>query len=136
MKVTFASEQLADLYIKEIVGLHGVPLSIVSDRGNKFTSRFWHGFQGAMGTELCLSIAFHPQSDGQSERTIQTLKDMMRVCALEYATTWAHNLPLVEFAYNNSYNARIDMAPLKPFMTHIVEFLFVGKKQEIGNPLM
>ena len=67
IKVTFTSEQLANLYIKEIVRLHGVPLIIVSDRDTKFVSHFWQGFQRAMGTELRLSTAFHPQTDGQSE---------------------------------------------------------------------
>ena len=113
IKATFTSEQLANLYIKEMVRLHGVPLSIVSDRDTKFVSRFWQGFQRAMGTELRLSTAFHPQTDGQSERTIQTLEDMLRASALEYAGTWDHNLPLVEFAYNNSYHASIGMAPFE-----------------------
>jgi len=67
IKATFTSEQLANLYIKEIVRLHGVPYSIVSDRDTKFVSRFWQGFQRAMGTELRLSTTFHPQTDGQSE---------------------------------------------------------------------
>jgi len=70
LRTSYNAEQLAELYIKEIVRLHGVPLSIVSDRDTKFASRVWHGFQTAMGTELNLSTAFHPQTDGQSERTI------------------------------------------------------------------
>ena len=64
-----------------------------------------------MGTELCISTAFHPQSDSQFERTIQTLEDMLRACALEYSGNWDHNLPLVKFAYNNNYQSSIDMAP-------------------------
>jgi len=84
IKTTFNAEQLAKLYIKEIVRLHGVPLSIVSDRDTKFASKFWQGYQSAMGTQLNLSTAFHPQTDGQSERTIQTLEDMLRACAIEY----------------------------------------------------
>jgi len=64
-----------------------------------------------MGTELNLNTAFHPQTDGQSERTIQTLEDMLWACALEYAGNWDSNLPLVEFAYNNSYHFSIGMAP-------------------------
>jgi len=111
IKTTFNAEQLADLYIKEIVRLHAIPLSIISDRDTKFSSRFWRGFQIAMGTEVHLSTAFHPQTDGQSERTIQTLEDMLRACALDYTGSWDHNLPLVEFAYNNSYHSSIDMAP-------------------------
>jgi len=108
IKTTFNTEQLADLYI---VRLHGIPLSIISDRDTKFASRFWQGFQTAMGTEVNLSTTFHPQTDGQSERTIQTLEDMLRACALEYTRNWDHNLTLVEFAYNNSYNFSIDMMP-------------------------
>ena len=113
IKATFTFEQLANLYIKEIVRLLGVPLSIMLDRGTKFVSDFWHSFQRAMGTELRLSTAFHPQTDGQSERTIQTLEDMLGACALDYTGTWDHNLPLVKFAYNNNYHASIGMAPFK-----------------------
>jgi len=87
IKATFTSEQLANLYIKEIVRLHGVPLSIVSYRDTKFISRFWRGFQRAIGTQLRLSTTFHPQKDGQLERTIQTLEDMLRACALDYVGT-------------------------------------------------
>ena len=71
-------EKLANSYVKEIVRLHGVPLTIVSDRDSRFTSRFWKSLQEEMGTKLCLSTAYHPQTDGQSERTIQTLEDMLR----------------------------------------------------------
>ena len=81
------------------------------DRDTKFVSKFWHGFQSVLGTKLCLSTAFHPQTNGQSERTIQTLKDMLRACAMDYVRSWDHNLPLVEFAYNNSYHSSIGMAP-------------------------
>jgi len=111
MKTTFNAEQLAELYIKEIVRLHGVPLTIVPDWGTKLASKFWQGFQNAMGTELNLNIAFHPQTDGKSERTIQTLEDMLQACALEYTENWDYDLLLVEFAYNNSYHSSIEMAP-------------------------
>ena len=97
IKVTFTVEQLVDLYIKEVVRLHGVPLTIVSNH-DKFVSNFRHGFQIAMGIELYLSIAFHLLSDGQSERTIETLEDMLRVCVLDYVGSWDHNLPLVEWS--------------------------------------
>jgi len=101
IKITFTDEQLAELHLKEIVWLHGIPLSIVSNRATKFVSRFWHGFQLAMGTELNPSTAFHPQINGESKRTIQTLKDMLRACTLDYAGSWDHNLPLVKFTCNN-----------------------------------
>ena len=74
---------VAKLYVKYIMCLHGVPVSIVSDRGSIFTSRFWQKLQEAMGTRLDFSTAFHPQTGGQSERTIQTLEDMLRMCIMD-----------------------------------------------------
>ncbi|GJZ59465.1 putative reverse transcriptase domain-containing protein [Tanacetum coccineum] len=76
--------KLAEIFRQEIVRLHGIPTSIVSDKDPKFTSHFWKGLQKAWGTRLKFSTAFHPQTDGQSERTIQTLEDMLRACALEW----------------------------------------------------
>ena len=75
---------MADMFIKEIVRLHGIPNSIVSDRDNRFISRFWASFQQAMGTQLTFSTAYHPQIDGQLKRTIQTLEEMLRACVLDY----------------------------------------------------
>ncbi|RVX04228.1 Transposon Ty3-G Gag-Pol polyprotein [Vitis vinifera] len=89
--------------------MHGVPISIVSDRDPRFTSRFWHSLQKALGTKLSFSTAFHPQTDGQSERVIQVLEDLLRACALDLKGNWDDYLPLVEFAYNNSFQARIGM---------------------------
>ncbi|GJY02259.1 putative nucleotidyltransferase, ribonuclease H [Tanacetum coccineum] len=86
---------------------------IVSDRDPKFTSRFWKGLQKAWGTRLKFSTSFHPQTDGQSERTIQTLEDMLRACALEWTGCWDEYLCLVEFAYNNSWHASIKAAPFE-----------------------
>ncbi len=111
IKTTFSLEQLAALYVQEIVRLHGVPKSIVSDRDARFTSKFWKSVQRAMGTSLNFSTAFHPQTDGQSERTIQILEDMLRACVLDFKGTWNRYLSLIEFSYNNSYQATIGMAP-------------------------
>jgi hypothetical protein len=111
LKITDSMEKLASMYVREIVRLHGVPASIVSDRDARFTSKFWLRLQDAMGTKLCFSTAYHPQTDGQSERTIQTLEDMLRLCVLDFKGNWIQYLPLVEFAYNNSYQATIGMAP-------------------------
>ena len=113
MKVNFSMDRLASLYIKEIVRMHGVPVSIVSDRDPRFTSRFWHSLQKALGTKLSFSTAFHPQTDGQSERVIQVLEDLLRACALDLKGNWDDYLPLVEFAYNNSFEASIGMAPFE-----------------------
>ncbi|XP_060974611.1 uncharacterized protein LOC133039707 [Cannabis sativa] len=103
--------KLARLYVDNIVRLHGVPSSIVSDRDPQFTSRFWKALQQALGTELHLSTAHHPQTDGQSKRTIQTLEDMLRSCVLDFGGSWGEHLSLVEFTYNNRYQASIGMAP-------------------------
>ena len=111
VRMTFTPEELCRLYIREIVRLHGVPVSIVSDRDPRFTAQFWNSFQKAMGTQLSMSTAFHPQTDGQSERTIQILEDMLRACVLDLKGSWDEHLPLIEFAYNNSYHASIQMAP-------------------------
>ena len=81
--MTFTMEEFCRLYIQEIVRLHGVSVSIVSDRDPRFTTHFWKSFQRAMGTQLMMSTAFHPQTDGQSERTIQVLEDMLLACVLD-----------------------------------------------------
>ncbi|CAA3011866.1 DNA RNA polymerases superfamily [Olea europaea subsp. europaea] len=113
IKITYSLSKLAKLYVDEIVSLYGVPVSIVSDRDPRFTSKFWPSLQGAMGTKLHFSRAFHPQTDGQSERTIQTLEDMLRACVLEFKGSWDTHLSFMEFAYNNSYHSSIEMAPFE-----------------------
>nr|GEX93556.1 putative nucleotidyltransferase, ribonuclease H [Tanacetum cinerariifolium] len=102
---------LADIFHQEIVRLHGTLATIVSDRDLRFTSRFWKGLQSAWGTRLKFSTTFYPETDGQTERTIQTLEDMLRSCALEWTGNWDEYLCLVEFAYNNSLHASITAAP-------------------------
>ena len=109
----YSLNQLAELYVDEIVKLHGVPVSIVSDRDPRFTSRFWPKLQKALGTSLHFSTVFHLQTDGQSEKTIQNLEDMLRACVLEFKEDWVKYLSLVEFAYNNSYQTSIGMAPFE-----------------------
>ena len=106
-------DKLAQLYVEEIVRLHGVPISIVSDRDPRFTSRFWSSLQDAMGTRLHFSTAFHPQTEGQSERTIQTLEDMLIACVIEFKGSWDKYLSLMEFTYNNSYQSSISIAPFE-----------------------
>ena len=83
VRMTFTLEELCKFYIREIVRLHGVTVSIVSDRDPRFTAHFWKSFQRAMGTRLMVSIAFHPQTNSQSERTIQVLEDILRACILD-----------------------------------------------------
>nr|GEU79532.1 reverse transcriptase domain-containing protein [Tanacetum cinerariifolium] len=104
-------EKLTQLDLKEVVCRHGVLILIISDRDRQFTLRFWRSIQKALGTNLDMSTAYHPQTDGQSERTIQKLEDMLRACVIDFGSSWDRHLPLVEFSYNNSYHASIKAAP-------------------------
>ncbi|XP_075108999.1 uncharacterized protein LOC107775271 [Nicotiana tabacum] len=113
VKITDSAEGYAKLYINEIVRLHGTPLSIISYRGAHFTANFWKPFQKGLDTRVNLSTAFHPQTDGQAESTIQTLEDMLRACVIDFKGNLDNHLPLIEFAYNNSYHSSIKMAPYK-----------------------
>jgi len=113
INISFPVAQLAEIYIRDIVKLHGVPSRIVSNRDPRFTSRFWKSLQEALGSKLRLSSAYHPQTDGQSERTIQSLENLLRVCVLEQGGTWDSHLLFIEFTYNNSYHSSIGMAPFE-----------------------
>jgi hypothetical protein len=109
--MTYSGAKLAELYMSRIVCLHGVPKKIMSDRGSQFTSKFWEKLHESMDTKLNFSSAYHPQTDGQTERTNQILEDMLRACALKYGKSWDKSLPYAEFSYNNSYQASIKMSP-------------------------
>ncbi|KAL8134563.1 hypothetical protein AgCh_009545 [Apium graveolens] len=126
--------------IWEIVTRHGVPASIISDRDPRFNSRFWRSFQECTGTKLNMSTTYHPQMDGQSERTIQTLEDMLRVCAIDFKGSWDDHLPLIEFSYNNSFHANIGMPPYEALYRrrnyhqnsrYIVEYEHVDMKSDL-----
>ncbi|GKE18794.1 putative reverse transcriptase domain-containing protein, partial [Tanacetum coccineum] len=99
--------------IWEVVVRHGIPVSIICDRDPRFASRFWRTLQKALSTSLDMSMAYHPETDGQSERTIQTLEDMLRACVIDFRKGWVNRLPFVEFSYNNSYHASIKAAPFE-----------------------
>jgi hypothetical protein len=113
VKTTYNSAVLAELYISRIVCLHGVPKKIVSDRGTQFTSHFWQQLHEALGTHLKFSTTYHPQTDGQTERTNQILEDMLRVCELQDKLDWDKRLPYEEFSYNNNYQASLKMSPFQ-----------------------
>ncbi|GKC19641.1 reverse transcriptase domain-containing protein [Tanacetum coccineum] len=113
MREDYSTERLANTYIDEIVARHGVPVSIILDRDGRFTSRCWQTVQKALGTRLDMSTAYHPQTDGQSERTIQTLEDMLRACVIDFGGSWDTHLPLAEFSCNNSYHTSIGCAPFE-----------------------
>ncbi|KAM1444155.1 hypothetical protein ACFX2I_040341 [Malus domestica] len=109
----YSLSRLAKLFISQIVKYHGVPVNIISDHDPRFTSKFWIAFQEALGTRLLYSTTYHPQTDGQSKRTIQTLEDMLRSSVLQFGDSWHDCLDLMEFAYNNSYHSSIGMAPFE-----------------------
>ncbi|GJW58156.1 putative nucleotidyltransferase, ribonuclease H [Tanacetum coccineum] len=140
MHEDYKMERLARLYLNEIVARHGVPISIISDRDSRFTSRFWQSMQEALGTRLDMSTAYHPQTDGQSERTIQTLEDMLRACVLDFGGSWDVHLPLVEFSYNNSYHSSVRCAPFEALYGRKcrspIMWAEVGEGQLIGPELV
>ncbi|GJV44946.1 reverse transcriptase domain-containing protein [Tanacetum coccineum] len=113
MRETDPLDKLARMYLKEVVTRHGIPVSIICDCDPRFASNLWKSLHNALGTNLDKSTAYHPQTDGQSKRTIQTLEDMLRACAIEFGKGWVNHLPLVEFSYNNSYHASIKATPFE-----------------------
>ena len=119
VRLDYSMDRLVELYVSEIFKLHGIPLSIVSDRDPRFTSRFWKELQSAFGTRLNFSTVFHPQTNGQSERVIQVLEDMLQGCVLDFSGSWDRYIPLMEFAYNNSYQSSIGTAPYETFYGRI-----------------
>jgi hypothetical protein len=110
IKETDNVKTLSQIHIKEVVSRHGVPLSIISDRDGRFVSKFWKSLHEILGMNLDMSTAYHPQTDGQSERTIQTMEDMLRAYVMDFGKGWDKHLPLAEFSYNNSYHASIKAA--------------------------
>ncbi|KAK9723940.1 hypothetical protein RND81_05G035500 [Saponaria officinalis] len=113
MKDTWSKAELAKAYVKHVLRLHGVSRDIISDRDSRCISHFWGELQVALGTQLKMSTTFHLATDGQTERTIQTLKDMLRACVMEFKGSWEDRLDLIEFSYNNSFHASIGMAPFE-----------------------
>jgi IS30 family transposase len=118
VKTTYSGPQLAELYMSRIVCLHGVPKKIVSDRGTQFTSKFWERLHKTLDTQLYFSSAYHPQTDGQTERVNQILEDMLRSCALQYGRSWDKSLSYAEFSYNNSYQKNLKMTPFEMLYGH------------------
>ncbi|GJS37953.1 putative reverse transcriptase domain-containing protein [Tanacetum coccineum] len=136
----FKTEKLVRLYINEIVARHGVTVSIIYDRDSHFTSRLWQSLQKALGTRLDLSIAYHPETDGQSKRTIQTLEDMLRACAIDFGGNWDTHRPLVEFSYNNSYHTIVECALFEALYGRKcrmpIAWAEVGESQLIGPEIL
>jgi transposase InsO family protein len=108
---TYDVTDVAHVFISEVICLHGIPKKIISDRDSRFTSRFWTSLQSALGTQLNLSTTYHPETDGKTKRVNQVMEDMLRMYVMDNQTQWEKYLPLVEFAYNNSFHSSIGMPP-------------------------
>ncbi|GJT10238.1 reverse transcriptase domain-containing protein [Tanacetum coccineum] len=108
MKENDSMEKLTRQYLKEVVTRHDVPVLIISDRDGRFTFQFWQSLQKALGIQLNMSTAYHPQIHGKSEKTIQTLEDMLLTCVIDFGKGWDRHLPLVEFSYNNTRVSKLN----------------------------
>ncbi|GKE52227.1 putative reverse transcriptase domain-containing protein [Tanacetum coccineum] len=132
----FKMDRLARLYLNEIVARDSVPILIISDRDSRFTLRLWQSMQEALGTRLDISTAYHPQTDGQSEHTIQTLEYMLRACVMDFGGSWDVYLPWVEFSYNNSYHCSVRYASFEALYGRKcrspILWVEVGEGQMIG----
>jgi hypothetical protein len=113
VKTKYPVVAYAELYIARILSLHGVPKTIVLDRGPQFVSKFWEELHKSLDTKLLPSSTYHPQTSGQTERVNQILEDMLRAWVLEFLQKWDDCLPLAEFSYNNSYQESMKMAPFE-----------------------
>ena len=107
------AKQIAELYVKEVIRLHGLPESIVSDRDVRFTSQFWKELSRLLGQRLLMSLSYHPQMDGSLERAIQTMSQVMHMLVDDYQTNWLDQLLLVEFAMNSAISSSTDHAPFE-----------------------
>jgi transposase InsO family protein len=106
-------QKYAKIYVARVLCLHGVSKTIISDRGSQFVAHFWEQLHASLETHLIHSSAYHPQTDGQTERVNQILEDMLRACVMVYPGSWDKNLPWAEFSYNNSYQESLKMAPFE-----------------------
>ena len=113
VRSNYRPSDYAELYFSQIVKLHRVPRTIVSDRGPQFTARFYEHFHSLLGTKVVCSLASHPQTSCQTERVNQILEDMLRACVISSKGAWEKWLPLAEFSYNNRYQKSIQMAPFE-----------------------
>ena len=117
-KKAASAVDVASLFMQHVFKIHGLPKSIVSDRDPKFTGNFWTSLFKSLGTNLLFSSAYHPQTDGQTERVNQILEEMLRHYIQSRLASWEDYLPLVEFAYNNSFHSAIGMTPFQAAYGH------------------
>ena len=125
------AEETAELFIQQILRLHGAPDEIISDRGSQFVARFWRRFLGLLGIKQCMSSAYHPQSDGQTERTNQTLEQYLRCFVSYHQDDWYSLLPLAEFAFNNTLNASTKFTPFYAYTASHPKFEFLFPNESV-----
>jgi hypothetical protein len=113
VNTTYSAKDYAEIYLDRVVRLHGIPKTIISDRGPQIISHFWEQLHESLGTKLIRSSAYHPQTDGQMERVNQIVEDMLQACIIHFDKSWDKCLALAEFSYNNSYQASLKMAPFE-----------------------
>ena len=113
IKSTCKAIDIANIFMKEIFKLHGIPRELISDKDTKFPSSFWKSLMAGLETKLLFSTTYHPQTNGQTERVNQTLEDMLRMHVMHQPKKWEDYLPLVEFAYNNGYQESLKMSPFE-----------------------
>jgi hypothetical protein len=113
LKTNHKATDVADIFMKEVARLHGIPKIIVSDRDLKFTSNLWKGLFKGFRTNLNFSTTYHPEFDGQTERLNKVIEDILRMYVMDKPSKWEDYLHLVEFAYNNGYHASLKMSPFE-----------------------
>ena len=111
MKSTYKEVHIADIFLKEIFRLHGIPKEIILDRDTKFTKIFWRYLFSGLETQLNFSTTYHPQTKGKTERVNQIVDDMLRMYVMNNPTKWDYYLHLAEFTYNNGYQNFVKMSP-------------------------
>jgi transposase InsO family protein len=140
VKTTYSGPQVAEWYMSRIVCLHGVPKKIVFDKGTQFTLKFWERLHEILDTQSCFSSAYHPQTDGQTERVNQILEDILRACDLQYGRGWDKSLAYAEISYNNSYQVSLNMASFEMLYGHRYRTpLFwskTGERKDFGSDIL
>jgi hypothetical protein len=139
LHTTYSVQQYAELYMDHIVLLHGIPKTIISDRGTQFVARFWEQLHGCLGTKLIRSSSYRPQTDGQTERLNQIFEDMLRASILHFDKSWDNCLSLAEFSYNNSIASRFEdgtvRCSLRTKMPHSVELVRSRRENTLWSGL-
>jgi hypothetical protein len=128
----FSAAKVAKLFLDNIYKLHGMPVKIVSDRDRVFTSNFWQQLFQLTGTQLCMSSAYHPQSDGQTERVNQCIETYLRCFVHACPTKWCHWLSVAEFWYNTNYHSALGRLPFEVLYGHPPRYFGVSTSEAVN----